>query len=139
MHACIPCYGPSVGVQTYLCTAASFYVYLSVCYLGIPSRPPPHTHTHTNPVCGAQELGWYTTTRVETADTQLVRCAQSKIEQHGDVILTYAASYAVQRALIEAANAGGWLGWWCEAPRRGRSARWAGWAPSHATGAALHR
>lgn len=52
------------------------------------------------------ELGWYTTTRVETADTQLVRYAQSKIEQHGDVVLTYAASYAVQRALIEAANAG---------------------------------
>lgn len=66
---------------------------------------PPGSAAHA-PRTRAQEVARYVNTRIDHADELLVRFAQSKIEPHGDVILTYAASYAVQRALVEAARAG---------------------------------
>ncbi|GIL45451.1 hypothetical protein Vafri_2690 [Volvox africanus] len=53
-----------------------------------------------------QEIGDYINVRIDSADKQLVNYAVAKVEAHGDVILTYAASHVVQRALVEAARAG---------------------------------
>ncbi|KXZ44027.1 hypothetical protein GPECTOR_75g751 [Gonium pectorale] len=53
-----------------------------------------------------QEIADYINVRIDSADKQLVNYAVAKVEPHGDVILTYAASHVVQRALVEAARAG---------------------------------
>ncbi|PNW75836.1 hypothetical protein CHLRE_12g558650v5 [Chlamydomonas reinhardtii] len=53
-----------------------------------------------------QEIADYVNVRIDSADKQLVGYAVAKVEQHGDVILTYAASHVVCRALTEAARAG---------------------------------
>ncbi|GLI64185.1 hypothetical protein VaNZ11_007377 [Volvox africanus] len=53
-----------------------------------------------------QEIADYINVRIDSADKQLVNYAVAKVEAHGDVILTYAASHVVQRALVEAARAG---------------------------------
>ncbi|GIL72236.1 hypothetical protein Vretifemale_2614 [Volvox reticuliferus] len=53
-----------------------------------------------------QEIADYINVRIDSADKQLVNYAVAKVEAHGDVILTYAASYVVQRGLVEAARAG---------------------------------
>ncbi|EFJ52442.1 eukaryotic translation initiation factor 2B delta, partial [Volvox carteri f. nagariensis] len=53
-----------------------------------------------------QEIADYINARIDSADKQLVSYAVAKVEAQGDVILTYAASHVVQRALVEAAGAG---------------------------------
>ncbi|KAG2430459.1 hypothetical protein HXX76_009982 [Chlamydomonas incerta] len=53
-----------------------------------------------------QEIADYVNVRIDSADKQLVGYAVAKVEPHGDVILTYAASHVVCRALTEAARAG---------------------------------
>lgn len=66
--------------------------------------PTSWLHAFGNPTL--QEIADYINVRIDSADKQLVNYAVAKVESHGDVILIYAASHVVQRALVEAARSG---------------------------------
>ena len=72
----------------------------------IASAFPHRLNARPAHVAHSQEIADYVNVRIDSADKQLVGYAVAKVEQHGDVILTYAASHVVCRALTEAARAG---------------------------------
>ncbi|GFR40016.1 hypothetical protein Agub_g551 [Astrephomene gubernaculifera] len=70
------------------------------------STIPPDTPEAEAKELLEQEIADYINVRIDSADKQLVNYAMAKVEAQGDVILTFAASHVVQRALVEAARAG---------------------------------
>ncbi|KAG2483997.1 hypothetical protein HYH03_017164 [Edaphochlamys debaryana] len=70
------------------------------------STIPPETPEGEAKELLEQEIADYINVRIDSADKQLVAYAVAKVEAHGDVILTYAASHVVIRALVEAAQQG---------------------------------